>query len=94
MVIGDTTSRPNVGLNELDFIFKILVVGDIFNFTLVYLYVCCGLWAGHMRFSSNLRYQNLKDIDIILERGLSPMTFKISVCVQMLEQSWPKKEDA
>ncbi|CAI9287464.1 unnamed protein product [Lactuca saligna] len=30
-------SRPNFGLNELDFVFSTLVVGSIMNFTLMYL---------------------------------------------------------
>ncbi|XP_028776759.1 protein RETICULATA-RELATED 3, chloroplastic-like [Neltuma alba] len=36
-VIGDMASRPNFGLNELDFVFSTLVVGSILNFTLMYL---------------------------------------------------------
>lgn len=36
-VIGDMASRPNFGLNELDFVFSTLVVGSIMNFTLMYL---------------------------------------------------------
>ena len=36
-VLGDMASRPNFGLNELDFVFSTLVVGSILNFTLVYL---------------------------------------------------------
>lgn len=34
---GDMASRPNFGLNELDFVFSTLVVGSIVNFTLMYL---------------------------------------------------------
>ncbi|KAI5429044.1 cis-prenyltransferase [Lathyrus oleraceus] len=34
---GDMASRPNFGLNELDFVFSTLVVGAILNFTLMYL---------------------------------------------------------
>uniref|UniRef100_A0A0D6R334 Uncharacterized protein n=1 Tax=Araucaria cunninghamii TaxID=56994 RepID=A0A0D6R334_ARACU len=36
-VIGDMASRPNFGLNELDFVFSTLVVGCILNFTLMYM---------------------------------------------------------
>ncbi|PIN19842.1 hypothetical protein CDL12_07465 [Handroanthus impetiginosus] len=36
-VIGDMASRPNFGLNELDFVFSTLVVGSIMNFVLMYL---------------------------------------------------------
>ncbi|GFY81695.1 alphavirus core family protein [Actinidia rufa] len=36
-VIGDMASRPNFGLNELDFVFSTLVVGCILNFVLMYL---------------------------------------------------------
>ncbi|XP_075637152.1 protein RETICULATA-RELATED 3, chloroplastic-like [Castanea sativa] len=36
-VLGDMASRPNFGLNELDFVFSTLVVGSILNFTLKYL---------------------------------------------------------
>ncbi|CAA7406133.1 unnamed protein product [Spirodela intermedia] len=36
-VIGDMSSRPNFGLNELDFVFSTLVVGSILNFALMYL---------------------------------------------------------
>ncbi|RXI09812.1 hypothetical protein DVH24_016873 [Malus domestica] len=36
-VLGDMASRPNFGLNELDFVFSTLVVGCILNFTLMYL---------------------------------------------------------
>ncbi|XP_076952220.1 protein RETICULATA-RELATED 3, chloroplastic-like [Bidens hawaiensis] len=36
-VFGDMASRPNFGLNELDFVFSTLVVGSILNFTLMYL---------------------------------------------------------
>ncbi|KAL3531587.1 hypothetical protein ACH5RR_005108 [Cinchona calisaya] len=36
-VIGDMSSRPNFGLNELDFVFSTLVVGSILNFVLMYL---------------------------------------------------------
>lgn len=36
-VIGDMSSRPNWGLNELDFVFATLVVGSIVNFSLMYL---------------------------------------------------------
>lgn len=36
-VLGDMATRPNFGLNELDFVFSTLVVGAILNFTLMYL---------------------------------------------------------
>ncbi|KAL5725632.1 Protein RETICULATA-RELATED 3 [Ranunculus cassubicifolius] len=36
-LLGDMTSRPNFGLNELDFVFSTLVVGSIMNFVLMYL---------------------------------------------------------
>ncbi|KAI7842869.1 hypothetical protein COHA_003487 [Chlorella ohadii] len=36
-VLGDMASRPNWGLNELDFVFATLVVGSIINFAAVYL---------------------------------------------------------
>lgn len=36
-VLGDMASRPNFGLNELDFVFSTLVVGSILNFALMYL---------------------------------------------------------
>ncbi|KAJ7558681.1 hypothetical protein O6H91_04G051100 [Diphasiastrum complanatum] len=36
-VLGDMASRPNFGLNELDFVFCTLVVGSILNFSLMYL---------------------------------------------------------
>ncbi|XP_071901122.1 protein RETICULATA-RELATED 3, chloroplastic-like [Coffea arabica] len=36
-VLGDMASRPNFGLNELDFVFSTLVVGSILNFLLMYL---------------------------------------------------------
>lgn len=36
-VAGDMASRPNWGLNELDFVFATLVVGSIVNFALMYL---------------------------------------------------------
>ncbi|XP_020583021.1 protein RETICULATA-RELATED 3, chloroplastic-like [Phalaenopsis equestris] len=36
-VFGDMASRPNFGLNELDFVFCTLVVGCIVNFVLMYL---------------------------------------------------------
>ncbi|XP_042377818.1 protein RETICULATA-RELATED 3, chloroplastic-like [Zingiber officinale] len=36
-VLGDMSSRPNFGLNELDFVFSTLVVGSILNFVLMYL---------------------------------------------------------
>jgi hypothetical protein len=36
-VLGDMASRPNFGLNELDFVFCTLVVGSIVNFSLMYM---------------------------------------------------------
>ncbi|GFQ06600.1 hypothetical protein PHJA_002804000 [Phtheirospermum japonicum] len=36
-LIGDMASRPNFGLNELDFVFSSLVVGSILNFVLMYI---------------------------------------------------------
>lgn len=36
-VLGDMASRPNFGLNELDFVFCTLVVGCIVNFSLMYM---------------------------------------------------------
>ncbi|URE39775.1 hypothetical protein MUK42_26348 [Musa troglodytarum] len=36
-VLGDMASRPNFGLDELDFVFCTLVVGSILNFVLMYL---------------------------------------------------------
>lgn len=36
-VLGDMASRPNFGLNELDFVFSTLVVGAILNFVLMFL---------------------------------------------------------
>ncbi|XP_077230436.1 protein RETICULATA-RELATED 3, chloroplastic-like [Tasmannia lanceolata] len=36
-VLGDMASRPNFGLNELDFVFSTLIVGSILNFVLMYL---------------------------------------------------------
>ncbi|XP_051227165.1 protein RETICULATA-RELATED 3, chloroplastic [Lolium perenne] len=36
-VLGDMASRPNFGLNELDFVFSTLVVGSILNFVLMYM---------------------------------------------------------
>lgn len=36
-VTGDMLSRPNFGLNELDFVFSTLIVGSLMNFSLMYL---------------------------------------------------------
>lgn len=36
-VLGDMASRPNFGLDELDFVFSTIVVGSILNFTLMYM---------------------------------------------------------
>ncbi|KAL0337249.1 UNVERIFIED_CONTAM: protein RETICULATA-RELATED 3, chloroplastic [Sesamum calycinum] len=36
-ILGDMVSRPNFGLNELDFVFSTLVVGAILNFVLMYI---------------------------------------------------------
>ncbi|XP_019092792.1 PREDICTED: protein RETICULATA-RELATED 2, chloroplastic-like [Camelina sativa] len=49
-VLGDMASRPNFGLNELDFVFSTLVVGSILNFTLMYLLAPSAISHG----SSNL----------------------------------------
>ncbi|KAF6258155.1 hypothetical protein COO60DRAFT_1152802 [Scenedesmus sp. NREL 46B-D3] len=45
-VIGDMSSRPNWGLNELDFVFATLVVGSIVNFALMYLLAPTAAAAG------------------------------------------------
>jgi hypothetical protein len=45
-VIGDMASRPNWGLNELDFVFSTLIVGSIMNFSLMYLLAPAGAAAG------------------------------------------------
>ncbi|GLJ42715.1 hypothetical protein SUGI_0885550 [Cryptomeria japonica] len=45
-LIGDMASRPNFGLNELDFVFSTLVVGSIMNFTLMYLLAPTSLVGG------------------------------------------------
>ncbi|CAN6894646.1 unnamed protein product [Brassica oleracea] len=45
-VLGDMASRPNFGLNELDFVFSTLVVGSILNFTLMYLLAPSAASAG------------------------------------------------
>jgi hypothetical protein len=44
-VIGDMASRPNFGLNELDFVFSTLIVGSILNFTLMWLLAPTGAAA-------------------------------------------------
>jgi uncharacterized membrane-anchored protein YitT (DUF2179 family) len=36
-VLGDMSTRPNWGLNELDFVFSTLIVGSLMNFALMYL---------------------------------------------------------
>jgi len=36
-VSGDMLSRPNYGLDELDFVFSTLIVGSLMNFALMYL---------------------------------------------------------
>lgn len=46
-VLGDMASRPNFGLNELDFVFSTVVVGSILNFTLMYLLAPTAT-AGHV----------------------------------------------
>ncbi|KAH7677472.1 Protein RETICULATA-related protein [Dioscorea alata] len=45
-VIGDMATRPNFGLNELDFVFSTLVVGSIVNFVLMYLLAPTAVAAG------------------------------------------------
>ncbi|RID80910.1 hypothetical protein BRARA_A03534 [Brassica rapa] len=45
-VLGDMASRPNFGLNELDFVFSTLVVGSILNFMLMYLLAPTSATAG------------------------------------------------
>lgn len=45
-VLGDMSSRPNWGLNELDFVFSTLIVGSIMNFALMYLLAPTGAKAG------------------------------------------------
>ena len=37
LLMGDTASRPNFDLNELDFVFSTVVVGSILNFVLMHL---------------------------------------------------------
>jgi hypothetical protein len=44
-VVGDMSSRPNWGLNELDFVFATLIVGSIMNFSLMYLLAPTGATA-------------------------------------------------
>lgn len=36
-ILGDMASRPNFGLNELDFVFSTIVVGSILNLLLMYI---------------------------------------------------------
>lgn len=45
-VAGDMATRPNWGLNELDFVFATLVVGSIINFSAVYLLAPVAAGAG------------------------------------------------
>lgn len=45
-VLGDMASRPNFGLNELDFVFSTIVVGSILNFTLMYVTITQGFLFG------------------------------------------------
>lgn len=49
-VVGDMSSRPNWGLNELDFVFATLVVGSIVNFSLMYLLAPTASAAGSTGF--------------------------------------------
>ncbi|CAN8260049.1 unnamed protein product [Cochlearia groenlandica] len=49
-VLGDMASRPNFGLNELDFVFSTLVVGSILNFTLMYLLAPSAVSPGSANF--------------------------------------------
>ncbi|OEL25449.1 Protein RETICULATA-RELATED 3, chloroplastic [Dichanthelium oligosanthes] len=54
-VIGDMASRPNFGLNELDFVFSTLVVGSILNFVLMYLLApTAGVAAAASAFPSHM----------------------------------------
>lgn len=45
-VLGDMSSRPNWGLNELDFVFATLVVVVVINFSLMYLLAPTAALAG------------------------------------------------
>lgn len=45
--LGDMASRPNFGLNELDFVFSTLVVGSIVNFVLMYLLAPSAAMSAH-----------------------------------------------
>jgi hypothetical protein len=45
-VIGDMSTRPNWGLNELDFVFSTLIVGSLVNFALMYLLAPTGASSG------------------------------------------------
>jgi len=45
-VLGDMSSRPNWGLNELDFVFSTVIVGSIMNFSLMYLLAPTAAAAG------------------------------------------------
>eukprot|EP00892_Ulva_mutabilis_P006175 jgi/Ulvmu1/392/UM001_0399.1 len=47
-VLGDMSSRPNWGLNELDFVFSTLIVGSLMNFSLMYLLAPTGGAAGRL----------------------------------------------
>lgn len=47
-VLGDMSSRPNWGLNELDFVFSTLIVGSLMNFSLMYLLAPTGAAAGRL----------------------------------------------
>jgi hypothetical protein len=50
-VLGDMASRPNFGLNELDFVFSTIVVGSILNFSLMYMLAPTSL-SSHLASSS------------------------------------------
>lgn len=47
-VLGDMSSRPNWGLNELDFVFSTLIVGSLMNFSLMYLLAPTGAATGRL----------------------------------------------
>lgn len=64
-VLGDMSSRPNWGLNELDFVFSTIVVGSIMNFSLMYLLAPTAAAAGGAAAGGSL-----------LQRALSEQTLK------------------
>lgn len=64
-VIGDMSSRPNWGLNELDFVFSTVIVGSIMNFSLMYLLAPTAAAAGGAAAGGSL-----------LQRALSEQTLR------------------